>query len=351
LRAKTANKTQKRDSSSLKQASQAILLINLGSPSSTQVKDVRRYLGEFLMDGLVIDVPYVLRWIIVHLFILPFRPKRSADAYSKIWTDKGSPLIENTRKFAEALQKVSKQRIFWAMRYGSPSIKAVLQSIAETGTKNVRIVPLYPHHALSSNVTAIREAERHAAELGLDTTAQPVFYDSEAHVSALVKQVARHIKKDDFVLFSYHGLPVRHITKADSTGAHCLVRENCCEIDSPAHATCYRYQVLQTTERVARGLRLQQKDYAYSFQSRLGRAEWLRPMTSEYVVELAHKGVRNLAVVTPAFVADNLETLEEVNIQLREIFLSAGGERFTFVPCLNDSPDWVKGFSQILNKS
>jgi len=301
------------------------------------------------MDGYVIDLPYPLRWVIVHLFILPFRPRRSAAAYKKIWSADGSPLLANTRAFASELKKFTKRKIFWAMRYGSPSIASVLKEMKAAGTDQAVVVPLYPHHALSSTLTAIDEVKRHAGDLGIAVDFLPAFYHETAHQAALAGKIRKVLAKDDFLLFSYHGLPVRHITKADPTGSHCMVRENCCHIASEAWTTCYRHQVIETTEAVARLLKLKSQQYGLSFQSRLGRAEWLKPMTSEYVAELPRKGIRKLAVVTPAFVADNLETLEEVNIQLREIFLAAGGERFTFIPCLNDDAAWVKAFAGIID--
>lgn len=341
MRAKTVN-TEK---------ASAVLLVNLGSPASPGVGDVRRYLRQFLMDGYVIDIPYPLRWMIVNLFILPFRPKRSAEAYAKIWQNEGSPLLTNTRRFAEKLAKFSKHKIFWAMRYGTPSVDSVLREIKAAGFGDVLVVPMYPHHALSSTVTAVEEAKKSAAPLGLSLRILPAFYHDAGFNTNLVAQIKRHAKNDDYILFSYHGLPVRHITKADPTKTHCLQRENCCHIDSEAHKTCYRHQVIETTETVAKSLRLKPQQYGFSFQSRLGRAEWLKPMTSEFVADLAQKGIRNLAIVAPAFVADNLETLEEVNMQLREIFLAAGGKRFTYIPCLNDDAAWAKSFAALIAKS
>lgn len=329
----------------------AVLLINLGSPASPSVGDVRRYLRQFLMDGYVIDIPYPLRWMIVNLFILPFRPKRSAEAYAKIWTKNGSPLLVNTGRFAEKIRKFSKRKIFWAMRYGNPSIESALQEIKAAGHTQVLVVPMYPHHALSSTVTAAEQARLDAGKLGLVADIFPAFYESTAYLRQMAAQIKRYAAKDDYLLFSYHGLPVRHITKADPTGLHCLKRENCCRIDSEAHLTCYRHQVIHTTETIARGLKLKPLNYGFSFQSRLGRAEWLKPMTSEFVADLARKGVRNLAIVAPAFVADNLETLEEVNMQLREIFVQAGGKRFTYIPCLNDDTQWAKSFAALLDRA
>jgi len=331
--------------------SPAILLVNLGSPASPKVGDVRRYLKQFLMDGYVIDIPYPIRWMIVNLFILPFRPKRSAEAYAKIWQGDGSPLLTNTRRFAERLAKFSKHKIFWAMRYGKPSVESVLREIKAAGFDDVLVVPMYPHHALSSTVTAIEEAKKYAAPLGLKLDVFPAFYNDAGFIKNLVAQIKRHVKNDDYILFSYHGLPVRHITKADPTKSHCLQRENCCHIDSEAHKTCYRHQVIETTEMAAKNLALKPQQYGFSFQSRLGRAEWLKPMTSEFVADLAQKGIRNLAIVAPAFVADNLETLEEVNMQLREIFLAAGGKRFTYIPCLNDDAAWAKSFAELVDKA
>jgi ferrochelatase len=338
---------------------EAVLLINLGSPDSPEVSDVRRYLGQFLMDGYVIDAPYPIRWMIVHLFILPFRPKRSAEAYSKIWEKEGSPLLTNTKKFAEKVQKFSKKKIYWAMRYGNPSVLHVLTTMRNAGYKRILVAPLYPHHALSSTVTANEEAKMHAADLKIELSFLPAFYDQKAHQTALAKLVRPAAAKHDYVLFSYHGLPVRHITKADATGAYCLKVENCCERrkekDVPnaaqAHKTCYRHQIIETTNAVAALAGIKSDRFGFSFQSRLGRAEWLKPMTSEFIAELPKKGIRRLAVIAPAFVADNLETLEEVNMQLREIFLNAGGEKFTYLPCLNDDSSWAKGFAEILRDS
>lgn len=336
---------------------EAVLLVNLGSPNSPSVGDVRKYLAQFLMDGYVIDAPYAIRWMIVHLFILPFRPKRSAEAYAKIWTAEGSPLLLNTKRFAEKVQKYSKRKIYWAMRYGHPSIASVLTLMRDAGHSDILVAPLYPHHALSSTVTAVEEAKLHAADLGLKLSFLPAFYDSKVHQAALAKEVKKVAASHDYVLFSYHGLPVRHITKSDPTGMHCMKVENCCAVNAMGvngvdpHKTCYRHQVIETTNAVAKLAGVKPGKFGLSFQSRLGRAEWLKPMTSEFIAELPKKGIRKLALIAPAFVADNLETLEEANMQLREIFLGAGGEKFTYIPCLNDDTEWAKGFAQLVGKN
>ncbi len=307
------------------------------------------------MDGYVINAPKVIRWIIVYLFILPFRPKRSAEAYRKIWTAEGSPLILNTKRFADKVQKFTRRKIYWAMRYGQPSIASALAQISADGHASVLVAPLYPHHALSSTVSAVEEAWLHGTNLGLVLEFLPAFYDSPAHQNALAKAVKKVAASHDYILFSYHGLPVRHITKADPTGAHCMKVENCCDIRTThswgvdPHNTCYRHQVFETTNAVAKLAGVKPGKFGLSFQSRLGRAEWLKPMTSEYIAELPKKGIRKIALIAPAFVADNLETLEEANMQLREIFLGAGGEKFTYIPCLNDDTEWAKGFARLLD--
>lgn len=329
----------------------AVLLVNLGSPDSPSVRDVRKYLKQFLMDGYVIDAPYPIRWLIVHLFVLPFRPKRSAEAYHKIWTKEGSPLLVFTKRFAERLQKFSKRRIYWAMRYGHPSIGSVMTLMRDAGHREVLLAPLYPHYALSTTVTAVEEAKLRARELGVKLSVLSPFYDSRAYRDVLARQVKRAAAEHDFVLFSYHGLPVSHIKKADTTGSHCLRNVNCCIVRSSAHATCYRHQVIETTNSVARQAGLSAHQFGLAFQSRLGRAEWLMPNTIDFVGDLARKRIRKLAVIAPAFVADNLETLEELNMQIRRAFLAAGGEKFTYLPCLNDGADWVKGFAGIIEKA
>lgn len=327
----------------------AVLVVNLGSPDAPTVPHVRKYLRQFLMDRHVIDAPYPVRWLIVHLFVLPFRPKRSAEAYRKIWSKEGSPLLVHTKHFAERLQKSSQYKIYWAMRYGHPSIASVLGLIRAAGYQQVLLAPLYPHYALSTTLTAIEEARKHAQNLELEIL--PPFYGNQEYLDLLARQVKKATAKHDFILFSYHGLPVSHIRKADSTGAHCLKNPNCCFVNSAAHKTCYRHQVIETTNAVARRAKLKADQYGYAFQSRLGRAEWLSPNTIDVVEDLARKGITRLAVIAPAFVADNLETLEEINIQIREHFIAAGGKKFTYLPCLNDETDWVKGFARILQRA
>jgi protoporphyrin/coproporphyrin ferrochelatase len=323
----------------------AVLLTNLGSPERPDVPAVRRYLDEFLMDPYVIQLPWILRRLIVSLFVLPARPKRSAHAYQSIWTDEGSPLISLSRHMVTALRQQTDIPVHLAMRYGKPAIADELEKIASIpGIKEVLFLPLYPHYAESTVLTSIREAERVIAErkLALELIVPSAFYANPDYIRTLVSSTKPWLQQPfDHLLFSYHGLPELHLTKADPTGAHCLKIANCCSVPSAAHATCYRHQVLRTTEEFVAQAALRSDQYSVSFQSRLGRAKWLEPSTETRLKELAAAGVKKLLVLCPAFVTDCLETLEEIEIQGSDTFVEAGGESLTLIPCLNSHPDWV----------
>lgn len=323
------------------------LLINLGTPKSPSVKDVRQYLGEFLMDRHVLDVPWFLRKIIVSGFILPFRPKSSAEAYGKIWTDEGSPLLVKSQTLADSLEAELDEPVALSMRYGSPSITDGIQALKTRGVDNVCIIPLYPQHADSTITTSI-EAAVQALPDGMTSFVMPPFYRAPEHVKAWGEVIREHLPEQwDHLLFSYHGLPERHLTTADPTQKHCLNCDDCCNVPSPAHATCYRHQVFETSKAITEYLGFKDEQYGVSFQSRLGRLPWLTPYTDQVLEELPSKGIKNVAVVCPAFVVDNLETLEEMGMQGHETFMQAGGETFTLIPCINDSPIWVEGLAQL----
>jgi len=232
-----------------------------------------------------------------------------------------------------------------AMRYGNPSIAGELEQLAAIeGVKEVLLVPMYPHYAESTVLTAVKEAEAAIAALGLQVTLKVLapFYEHPEYIAALVASAQPWLQQDfDHVLLSYHGVPESHLTKADPTGAHCLKAADCCNSPSPAHATCYKHQVLRTTAAFVAAAGLKPEQYTMAFQSRLGRAKWLEPSTEHTLTELAHKGVKNLLVLCPAFVTDCLETLEEIEIRGTEVFQEAGGERLMLVPCLNAHPQWV----------
>jgi ferrochelatase len=324
----------------------AVLLLNLGSPDSPAVPDVRRYLREFLWDERVLDAPAWQRWLVLNLFILPSRPKRTAAAYSSIWTPAGSPLIVTSKRVQEKTQASlgSATRIALAMRYGQPSIRNVVGELKNSGASRVFLIPLYPHYAMSSYETAIALAEKElVAQLpGIPVDTLPPFFNDPAYLDALADSARPHLAPPfDKVLFSYHGIPFRHLTKSDPSHAHCLSRPDCCDGCHPAHATCYRHQCLRATELIATRLNLPREKYEISFQSRLGRDPWLTPFTDVRLPALAAKGVKRLVVLCPSFVSDCLETLEEIAIHGRESFLHAGGESFALVPCLNEHPAWL----------
>jgi ferrochelatase len=330
---------------------QGILLMNLGSPDSTSVPDVRRYLREFLMDPRVIDAPYPVRFGVVHFSILPKRPHESAEAYRSIWTEEGSPLIATSRKLKDALENVISVPIELAMRYQKPTVEQALEKLVTRGVSEIVLVPLFPHYAMSSYETAVervRSAVRHRREKIALKVLEP-FYDHPAYIQALVESASPYLTHEiDHLLFSFHGLPERHLRKADPTGSHCLKVPNCCETPSPAHRTCYRAQCLATVKAFATATDLPKERYSVAFQSRLGRDPWMQPYTDVELERLAKSGVKKLAVLCPAFVADCLETIEEIGIRGKETFMKAGGEEFTLIPCLNDQRFWVEALAAML---
>jgi len=325
----------------------AVLLTNLGSPDNTGVPAVRRYLDQFLMDPYVIQLPWLLRRLIVSLLVLPTRPKASAHAYQSIWWEEGSPLIVLSERLLGAVRMKTGVPVAMAMRYGNPSIESqLLKLAAQDGIDEILLMPLYPHYADSTVKTSVEEAKRVIARHGLKVRLNVIrpFYQEPDYIDALLASAAPWLNAAegfDHVLFSYHGLPELHLKKADPTGAHCLKRPDCCQVPSPAHATCYRHQVLQTTAHFVAKAGLAPDQYSVAFQSRLGRAKWLEPSTVDTLETLAQKGVRRLLVMCPAFVTDCLETLEEIALQGAETFKQAGGESLTLIPCLNDHDQWA----------
>ena len=325
-----------------------VLLVNLGSPNSPSVEDVRRYLDQFLMDGRVLDAPYPIRRFIVKCLILPFRPKKSAAAYRAIWTDKGSPLVEITRRTAQVLRERTCMPVGMGMRYGYPSIQEGLRDLvlsAEDPLDEVLLVPLYPHYAMSTYETVVVEAKRVFSELGMGSELRvlPPFYDRPEYIDSLLASAEESLEWDyDHILFSYHGLPERHLRKTDPTNCHCLKTPDCCHVESPAHKTCYRAQVLKTTQAFVDRAGIPEGKFSVAFQSRLGRDPWLQPFTSREIPLLASVGVRRLLVICPSFVSDCLETLEEIGIRERKAFTAAGGAELRLIPCLNDHPRWIE---------
>jgi len=326
-----------------------IMLMNLGSPDSTEVKDVSRYLKQFLMDERVIDYPYLLRSLLVKGLIVPFRASKSAAAYKTIWTKEGSPLVVLTRQLEQALQNAVPEPVAIGMRYGNPSPADAFEELLrrEPGLEEVILVPLYPHYAMSSYETAVEYAREIYIEKGYSFKISVVkpFFEESYYIDAMAANMQPYLQEGyDHILFSYHGIPERHIRKSDITGQHCLKIADCCNITSPAHAYCYRHQIFVTTKKLATQLNIPEKKYSVSFQSRLGKG-WLQPFTDIRFEEMPGEGIKKLLVICPAFVSDCLETLEEIDERGKEAFLKAGGESFTMIPCLNTHPLWVKAIA------
>ena len=332
--------------------SKGILLVNLGSPDSTSVGDVRRYLNQFLMDGRVIDAPWLLRRFIVGMVLIN-RPKESAHAYASIWTPEGSPLIVTSRHVQKKLQARVALPVELAMRYQNPSIKSALSSLRAKGVDEVLAIPLFPHYAASSFESAAEEVKAVAARSfpGVKITIQPPFFDAPDYISALVASAQPYLAGGyDHLLFSYHGIPERHLRKADPTGCHCLNMADCCNVPSPAHGTCYRAQCFKTVAAFVEQAGIPKEKYSVSLQSRLGKDPWLKPYTDFELAEFPKRGIRKLLVMCPAFVSDCLETIEEINIRGRETFLAAGGKEFAQIPCLNEEPRWIDALENMVTK-
>ncbi|QXD31467.1 ferrochelatase [Candidatus Pelagisphaera phototrophica] len=322
----------------------AVLLVNLGSPDSTSVSDVRSYLREFLSDDRVLDAAKPIQQFVLNCFILPTRPKRSAEAYKKVWTDHGSPLIVTSKNVQALLQERIDDHVELAMRYGGPSIPSAISNLKAKGINKLLLVPLYPHYAMSSYETVVVRVMEEIAEQIPDIeveTVQP-FYNDPDYIEALYQSAKPYLETEfDHLLFSYHGIPARHLSKADSSKGHCRIVKDCCSTCSPAHATCYKAQTLATTNAFVARAGLTPEQYSVSFQSRLGREPWLEPYTDFIIPQLVKTGKKRILVMTPAFVSDCLETLEEIAMEGKEQFLEAGGESFIAIPCLNDHPAWI----------
>ncbi|MGC3956406.1 MAG: ferrochelatase [Verrucomicrobiota bacterium] len=331
--------------------SKAVLLVNLGSPDSPSVPDVRRYLNEFLMDERVIDQPWLLRRFVVGMILIK-RPAESGHAYDKIWTKDGSPLVTYSKHVQAELQKRLSVPVELAMRYQNPSIESAVKKLAAKGAKDVLLIPLFPHYAMSSYETAVVRVQELATKFapGMKVTVQPPYYDHPDFIAALVASASDALKQDyDHLLFSYHGIPERHLHKSDPTGCHCLKVENCCEVASKAHATCYRAQCFATTRAFVKLAGIPEGKYSVSFQSRLGKDPWLKPYTDYELVRLAQEGKKRMMVICPAFVSDCLETIEEIGMRGCEDFMAASGKEYTRIPCMNEHPLWVKALENMAN--
>lgn len=332
-----------------------VLLVNTGSPDAPEVSETRRYLRQFLSDPRVIDIAPLKRWLLLNLVVLPRRPKGSAAAYRSIWTDRGSPLIVHSEDFRDGLRTALPDRLIEiGMAYGRPSVPEALDTLLGQGADRVVVAPMFPQYASATVGSALELTYKTAASKRNVTALSAVapFYDAPEFLDAWAA-VARP-QLDAFVanhvLFSYHGLPERQIFKCDPTGKHCLKHEDCCERYREANPNCYRAHCFATTRGIVERLGLAEDSYTIAFQSKLGRDHWLGPAADKTIVRLAESGVKRLAVLSPAFVADCIETMEELGVRGKESFLENGGEAFESVSSLNSDPAWVSGFASILRR-
>jgi len=332
-----------------------LLLINLGTPESPDPSAVRPYLREFLMDPRVIDVPAWKRWLIVSMILIS-RPRASGEAYAKIWTEQGSPLLVHGRALTEKVaQRLPGTRVELAMRYGNPSIACGLQRLRDAGVDKVVAFPLYPQYSSAANGSSLDKIFSEAAKLWNvpDIETIPPFYDDPGFIAAVVAQARPVIENADpeKIYFSFHGLPERHVVKSDESGAHCLHSADCCARIVGANRHCYRAQCYATARLLGDRLGIPDEKRVVCFQSRLGRDPWIRPYTDKIMIEHARSGVKRAVILSPAFVADCLETLEELGIRAVADWMANGGERLDVVPCINSDDLWVNALLDIVRRN
>ena len=331
-----------------------VLLMNIGTPDEPNVESVRTYLREFLLDPDVIDIPTPLRHLLVRGIILKTRPKKIAPRYQSIWMEEGSPLRVLTQKMTDAVEQNMDDTVCEVgMRYGNPSIRYGLERLKKSGVKEVLLAPLFPHHAQATTESSLKFAYKQMKEINWNPLTKELghFPNNPNFIDPLVESIRPYLQEDSHLLFSYHGLPISHVKRSDKSGKHCQKVENCCGLSLDANSMCYAHHCSLTTEAVTKKLELSELDWSMSYQSRLGPAKWLKPSTTESVQNLAKNGIKKLVIVSPAFLADGLETLEELDIEIREEFLSEGGEELVVVKCLNDDPSWISGLSNLINEA
>ena len=330
-----------------------ILILNLGSPKNLEKNNVKEYLREFLSDDLVVDIPKPLQQFILRCFILPFRPKVTQEAYEKIWTKEGSPLLIYTDKIAKKLSNALKLPTIVAMRYQNPSIRQAIMQLKDNQEKHVVVLPLYPHNAQATTLTTELEVKKQIKEVypKLRATFIKPFYNEEAYIEALAKNIEGQLKKDyDMLLFSYHGIPERQLRKTKVNKEHCMVVDDCCHQPCEASEQCYKSNLTTATEKVVKKMQIPDEKWKITFQSRIGPG-WLKPFTDKELIKLGKSNKKRIYVASPAFIADCLETLEEINIRGRESFIEAGGKEFTQIKCLNDSKESIECLTQIVEKA
>lgn len=330
-----------------------ILLVNLGTPDAPTPSAVGRYLKEFLMDPFVLRMPWLLRWFLVHVLIVPRRRFASAKLYKNIWTPQGSPLLFHTVSLGKKLQKHlgDSYKIAIAMRYGKPDLSAGLKQLLQENVQSIHIVPLYPQYALSSTETCLAACEKALATLNasIPVTFEPEFFGHPAYQKLLSETVRETLARTqpDMLMMSFHGLPESHIHWTDPAN-RCLKDQNCCADFERTAPHCYRAQCYATAEAILRETSWPREKALVAFQSRLTKEPWLQPFTDVEIKRLGKAGAKTLAVACPAFTADCLETLEEIGFRAQEDFAAAGGKTVTLIPSLNDRDDWVQTLATII---
>jgi ferrochelatase len=331
-----------------------VLLVNLGTPDSPKTSDVRRYLREFLSDPEVINIPAIPRWLLLNFVILPFRPRRSAAAYEKIWTEHGSPLAYHGKELRDQLERLTgpDTRVSLGMRYGSPSIETGLKALIDAGVERIVALPLYPQYASAST----RSSQSRIFEVARGIPDCPpirtigAFYDHPAFIDAAANVARPGLASfaPDHVVFSFHGLPQDQVQALDTSGQHCFARENCCDQVADANRNCYRAHCFATARALVAALDLAPETWSIAFQSRLGRQQWIEPDLVAHLPELAARGIKRVAIACPSFVADCLETIEEIGIRANAQWQELGGEALHLVPCVNADPSWVSGVAKLI---
>jgi ferrochelatase len=329
-----------------------ILLINLGTPDDPSRGAVYRYLKEFLLDPRVIDIPAIQRNLLVRGVIAPFRSKPSSELYQQLWTDEGSPLKFYGERLRDLLQKEmgDEYLVELAMRYQSPSIESVLKKMLLQNVSELVIVPLFPHYASASTGSVYEEVMRLLSKEQAIPKLRFVnaFYDHPDFIAAFVERARVHdVDSFDHVLFSYHGMPIRQLVKADHSN-HCTKAKDCCLNISEKNQHCYSAQCYATTKALVKELNLKEGQYTTCFQSRLGKDPWVQPYTSDTLKKRAAAGDKSLLVFCPAFIAVCLETTIEVSVEYQHEFQKMGGEKVQLVESLNDHPTWVKALHKII---
>ena len=331
-----------------------VLMMNIGTPDAPTTDSVRTYLREFLLDPDVIDIPAPLRHLLVRGIILRTRPKKIAPRYESIWMQEGSPLRVYTQRMTYALEaSLEDVRCEVGMRYGNPSIRTGLQKLKDSGVDELLLAPLFPHHAQATTESSLKHAYKQlkAMDWNPSIVELPHFPSDPAFIEPLAESIQPHLTDGAHLLFSYHGLPISHVKRADSSGKHCQKVDNCCSIGVEGNSMCYAHHCMLTTLSVVGALGVGEDDWSISYQSRLGPAKWLQPSTTKTVESLAENGKTKVVIVSPAFLADGLETLEELDIEIREHFVEHGGKELTVVNCLNDDPKWIQGLGNLVENA